>query len=258
MWELNHKESWAPKNWCFWTVVLEKTLESPLDCKEIKPVHPIRNQPWVFIGRTDAEAEAPMLWPPDTKSWLIGKDHDSGKDWGQEEVMTENEMFGWHRWLNGHQSEQTLGDSERQGSLACCSPWGCKKSDTTEWLNDNNNWWENRTLPRGCSWLFLPGLASPAQFSCLVVSESLQHYNCSMPGFPVHNPFLELAQTHVHQVGDAIQPSHPLMFPSPPAFNLCQHQGLFQWVSSSHQVAKVLEFQLQNQSFQWIFRTDFL
>ena len=103
MWELDYKESWAPKNWCFWTVVLKKTLESPLDCKEIQPVHPKGDQFWMFIGRTDVEAEAAILWPPDAKSWLIGKDPDSGKDWAQEERgMTEDEMVGWYHWLNGH------------------------------------------------------------------------------------------------------------------------------------------------------------
>ena len=104
MWKLNCKESWALKNWCFWTAVLEKTLESPLDCKEIQPVHPKGDQSWVFTGRTDAEAETPILWPPDGKSWLIGKDPDAGRDWGQEEKgTTEDEMVGWHHWLNGHE-----------------------------------------------------------------------------------------------------------------------------------------------------------
>ena len=104
MWELDYKESWAPKNWCFWTVVLEKTLESPLDCKEIQPVHPKGDQSWVFIGRTDVEAETPVLWPPDAKSWLTGKDPDAGRDWGQEEKgMIEDEMAGWHHWLDGHE-----------------------------------------------------------------------------------------------------------------------------------------------------------
>ena len=106
MWELDYKESWAPKNWCFWTMVMEKTLESPLDCKEIQPVHPKGNQSWIFIERTDAEAEAPILWPPDAKNWLIWKDPDAGKDWRQEEKgMTEDEMVGWHHWLNGHEFE---------------------------------------------------------------------------------------------------------------------------------------------------------
>ena len=133
MWELDHKESWGPKNWCFLIVVLEKTLESPLDCKEIKPVHPKGNQSWIVIGRTDAEA--PILWPPDVKTWLIRKDPDTGKDWRQEEKgTTEDKMVGWHHWLNGQQLEQTLGDGEGQGSLACCSPWGYKELDCTEWL----------------------------------------------------------------------------------------------------------------------------
>ena len=132
MWELDHKESWAPKNWCFLTVVLEKTLESPLDCKEIKLVNPKGDQPCIFIRRTDAEAEAPILWPPDAKSWLTGKDPDAGKDWGQQEEKgtTEDKMVGWHRQLKGHESEQTLGDGEGQGSLACCSPQGHEESGT--------------------------------------------------------------------------------------------------------------------------------
>ena len=122
MWELDHKEDWVLKNWRFQTMVLEKTLEGPLDSKEIKPVNPKENQSWIFTGRTDAEAEAPIFWPPDVKSWLTGKDPDAGKDWRQEKGMTEDEMVGWHHWLNGHEFEQTLEDSEGQGSLACCSP----------------------------------------------------------------------------------------------------------------------------------------
>ena len=138
MWELDHEEGRVLKNWCFWTVVLEKTLESPLDCK-IKPVNPKGNQPWIFIGRTDAEAEAPILWLPDAKNQLIGKDPDAGKDWRQEEKgTTEDDMVGWHHQLNGHEFEQALGDGKGQGSLACCSPWGCKESYMTEWLNNNN------------------------------------------------------------------------------------------------------------------------
>ena len=120
MWELDHKVGWAPKNWCFWTVVLEKTLESPLDSKEIKPVNPKGNQPWILFGRTDAEAEALILWPPDSKNWLLRRNPDSGKDWRQEEKgMTEDEMFGWHHWINGPEFECTQRDSEGQGSLAC-------------------------------------------------------------------------------------------------------------------------------------------
>ena len=140
MWELDHKESWAPKNWCFWTVVLEKTLESPLDFKEIKPVNPEGNKSWIFIERTDTEADAPILWPPDAKNWLIGKDPDAGKDWRWEEKgTTEDEMVGWHHQYNGHEFEQAPGVADEQGSLACCSPWGCKESETTEqgnWLTD--------------------------------------------------------------------------------------------------------------------------
>ena len=136
MWELDCEESWAPKNWCFWTVVLEKTLESPVDCKEIQPVHPKGDQSWVFIGRTDAEAETPVLWPPHAKSWLIGKDPDAGRDWGQEEKgTTEDEMAGWHLWLNGRESRWTPGVGDGQGGLVCCDSQGRKESDTTEQLN---------------------------------------------------------------------------------------------------------------------------
>ena len=135
MWELDYKESWAQKNWCFWTVVLEKTLESPLDCKEIKSVNPKGNQPWIFIGRTDAETQTPVLWPPVAKNWLLGKDPDAGNDWRQEEKgMTEDEMVGWHHWLDEIEFKQVLGIGDGQGSLACCSPWGCKESDwAPEW-----------------------------------------------------------------------------------------------------------------------------
>ena len=137
MWELDCEESWAPKKWCFRTVVLDKTLESPLQTlKEIQPVHRKRNNSWVFIGRTDVEAETPILWPTDVKNWLIGKDHDPGKDWRQEEKgMTEGETSGWHHWHNGHGFEQALGVGDGQGGLACCSPWGRKVSDMTERLN---------------------------------------------------------------------------------------------------------------------------
>ena len=135
LWELDGEESWAP-NWCFWTAVLEKTLESPLDCKKIQPVHLKGDQSWVFIGRTDVEAEAPVLWPPHAKSWLIGKDSDAGRDWGQEEKgMTEDEMAGWHHWFDGRESEWTPGVGDGQGGLACCDSWGRKESDMTEWLN---------------------------------------------------------------------------------------------------------------------------
>ena len=134
----DYKESWVPKNWCFWTVVLEKTLESPLDFKEIKSVNPKGNQSWIFFGRTDAEAETPILWPPDAKNWLTWKDLDAGKAW-RKKGMTEDEMVGWHHWLNGQEFEQAPGVGDGQGSPACFSPWGCKELDMIEqvnWLTD--------------------------------------------------------------------------------------------------------------------------
>ena len=127
MWELYHKEGWGPKNWFFQIVILEKTLESPLDCEEIKSVNPKGNQPWILIERTDAEAEAPILWLPDVNSWLIGKDPDAGEDWRQKERATGDEMAGWHHQCNEHELRQTLGDGEGQGGLVCCSPWDCKQ-----------------------------------------------------------------------------------------------------------------------------------
>ena len=134
MWELDYKESWALKNWCFWNVVL-KTPESPLECKEIQSIHPKGNQFWIFIGRTDVEAETPILWPPDVKSWLIGKDYDAGKDWGKEKGTAEDEMVGWHHRLNGHGFGWTPGVGDGQRGLACCSSWGYKELDMTERLN---------------------------------------------------------------------------------------------------------------------------
>ena len=155
MWELDHKEGWALKNWCFWTVVLEKTLESPLDCKKIIPINHKWNQPWIFIGRTDAEAS--ILWPPDVKNWLIWKDPDAGKDWRREEKgTTEDEMVRWHHRLDGHDFEQAPGVSDGQGSLACCSPWGRKESDMTEWLNwielDSYYYWIVHSLNKTWKW----------------------------------------------------------------------------------------------------------
>ena len=141
MWELDCEEIWVQKNWCFWTVVLEKTLESPLDCKEIQPVHPKGDQSWVFIGRTDAET--PILGPPHAKSWLIGKDPDAGRDCGQEEKgVTEDEMAGWHHWLNGHEFESTPGVGDGQGGLACCDSWGRRVGH--DWATELN-WTEGRT-----------------------------------------------------------------------------------------------------------------
>ena len=135
--ELDNKIDWALKNWCPQTGLLEKTLESPLDCKEIKPVNPKGNQPWILIGRTDTKA--PVLWPPDGKSWLTGKKSWCWERWKAGEGLTENKMVGWHYRLNGHEFEQTLVDGEGQGSLECCNPWGRTLLDTTEQLNNNNN-----------------------------------------------------------------------------------------------------------------------
>ena len=137
MWELDYKESWAAKNWCFWTVVLEKILESSLDCMEIKPANPKGNQSWIFIGRTDADAESLILWPPDVKNWLIGKDPDAGKYWRWEEKgMTEDEMFRWHHQLDGHEFEQVSGVGDGQTAVACCSPWGRRVGH--DWVNEPN------------------------------------------------------------------------------------------------------------------------
>ena len=178
MWELDYEESWAPKNWCFWTVMLEKTLESPLDYKEIQPVHPKGDQSWVFTGRTDVEAETPILWPPDPKSWLIGKDPDAGRDWGQEEKgTTEDEMAGWHHRLDWHEFGWTPGVGDGQGGLACCDSWGCKESDTTERLNWTElrrgklNWTEKRQTERaancGCFSTIHPSLSGDSILLCL-------------------------------------------------------------------------------------------
>ena len=168
MLELDGEESWAPKNWCFWTVVLEKTLESPLDCKEIQPVHPKGNQSWMFIGRTDVEAETPVLWPPHAKSWLIGKDPDAGRDWGQEEKeMMEDEMAGWHHRLDGCESEWTPGVGDGQGGLACCDSWGGKESDTGERLN----WTDSGELgnPERSSSAGQGRVPAPPQGRCIIL-----------------------------------------------------------------------------------------
>ena len=158
MWDLNHKESWVPVYWCFWTVVLEKALKSTLDSKEIKPAHLKGNQSRIFTGRTDAEVEAPTLWPPDMKNWLIGKDPDAGEDWRQEEETTENEMVGWHHWLDGHEFKQALEVGNGLGSLVCCSPWGHKELDTTEGPNWTVQFSQHQLLKRLCflHCVFLP------------------------------------------------------------------------------------------------------
>ena len=164
-WELDCEESWVPKNWCFWTVVLEKTFESPLDCKEIQPEG---DQSWVFFGRTDAKAETPILWPPDAKSWLTGKDSDAGRDWGQEEKgTTEAEMAGWHHRLNGHEFEWTPGVGDGQGGLACCDSWGRKESDTTErWNWTELNWMNTSSI-----------ISSPATQKYIIFMTPFQSWN---------------------------------------------------------------------------------
>ena len=181
MWEFDCEESWALKNLCFWTVVLEKTLESPLDCKETQPVHSEDDQPWDFFGRNDGKAESPVVWPPHVKSWLIGKDSDAGRDWGREEKgTTEDEMAGWHHWLDGRESGWTPGVGDGQGGLACCYSWGGKESDTTEQLN----WTESdltgrhgRTIPTifGKGWRF-PGFGPlPTPWSFISALEMSRH-----------------------------------------------------------------------------------
>ena len=163
MWELDYKESWVPKKWCFWTVMLEKTLESPLDSKEIQPVHPKGNQSWTFIERTVAEAEAPILWPPDVKNWLIGKDPDAGKDLRQEEKgTTEDEMVGWHHWLDGHEFEQVLGVNDGQGGLGCCGPWSRRVGH--DWVTKLN--WQISKIQKKNSVYFLSYESKFSLFYC--------------------------------------------------------------------------------------------
>ena len=160
-WELDHKEGWALKNWCFRTVVLEKTLESPLDCKEIQSVHSNGDQPWMFVGRNDAEAKTPLLWPPHAKSWLTGKDSDAGKDCGWEEKGTaKDEMAGWHYWLDGHEFEWTLGVGDGQGGLVCCNSWGRRVGH--DWVTELNC---HTGLPL-FQMLVTKGVASPCISHC--------------------------------------------------------------------------------------------
>ena len=171
MWELDYKESWVLKNWCCWAVVLEKTLESPLDSQEIQPVHPKGNQSLIFIGRTDVEAETRILWPPDWKRWLARKDPDAGKDCRQEEKgTTEDEMVGWHPWLSGHEFEWTLGAGDGQAGLACCGHWGCKESDTTEWLSWTDQY---ETCLQECTFPYVLGHWS----FCLISGQVLSRFH---------------------------------------------------------------------------------
>ena len=189
MWKLDYKESWVLKNWCFWTVVLEKTLESPLDCKEIQPLHPKGDQSWVFIERIDAEAETPILGSPDAKNWLIGKGPGAGKDWGQEEKgTTEDEMVGWHHRLNRYRFGWTPGVCDGQESLACCYSWGHKESDMTEQLN----WTEHKARQRGdheirprdvsghCSWI---SVTAASEWHCILLPPLLDSWfhSCHPP-----------------------------------------------------------------------------
>ena len=193
-WCLKSNTVILPKNWCFQIVVLEKTLESTLDSKEIKSVNPKGNQPWVFIGKTDAEAL--ILWPHDAKSWPTGKDPDAGKDWVQEgKGATKDETVGWHCRLSGHEFEQAPRDSEGQGSLACCSSWGCKVSDMTELLNNKTN-----VLEEGDSDFSIVCSCSAAN-SCPTLCDLM---NCSMPGFPVLHSIPKFAHTYILWVSDTI------------------------------------------------------
>ena len=200
MWEPDYEESWALKNWCFWTVVLEKTLESPLDWEEIQPVHPKGNQSWLFIRRTDAEAETPVLWPPDAKNWLIGKDTDAGKDWRPEKKgTTEDENVGWHHQLNGHEFEQAPEVGDGQGNLAFCSPWGHKESDTTKWLN----WTEISFLTEWnelCSQFYF----SPAKKSHLCNENYVLNYKLLSPW--ATGPSLSLNLTNLTKLAVIPQP----------------------------------------------------
>ena len=273
-------------------------------------INPKGNQLWIFIGRADVEAEAPILWPPDGKSWLIGKDSDTGKNRRQEEKGTpEDEMVGWHHWLHRYEFEQTPGDGEtgKPGMLQSMQ----SQTDMTEWLNNNNL--KSSSIPNTVvvvqspshvrflttPWTVPHHLLEFAQVHVHFIGDAIQPSHPLLPssatalnlsqhqgifqwvvclhqsislllscdrlfvtpwtaGFPALHQLLELAQTFVHWISHAIQPSQPLSSPSPTAFNLSLQQGIFQWVLSAHKVAKVLEFQLQHQFFQWTSMTDFL
>ena len=278
MWKLDHNEGWVLKSWCF-VIMLEKTLENSLDCREIKPVNTKGNQPWIFIGRTDAEAL--VLWPFDVKSGLIGKDPDSQKDWGEEKKVAEDEMVGEYHQVKGHEFERIPGDSGGQRSLLFYSPWDHKELGTTTeqqhfWMVEIRMRWElnlRNKYKRASFFLISYCRAVEKYWKCksekkvrevalitlqaqtqatwggggggaeqqltVKVSESWDRtsfqsitqscltlcdpMNRSTPGLPVHHQLLESTQTHVRWVTDAIQPSHPLLSPSPPALNLSQH-----------------------------------
>ena len=210
-----------------------------LDHKEIQPAHPKGNQPWIFIGRTDVEAETSILWPPDAKSWLIGKDPDAGKDWRWEEKgTTEDEIVGWHHRLNWHEFGLTIGVGDGQGGRASCSPRCCRVGH--DWAT-GLNWTE---------------LIDELLFSHSVCPPLCDPMGWCTPGSPILDHLPKLTQIPIHWLSDAIQQSNPLSSPSPPAFNLPQHQDLFLMSWPLQQAAKVLELQLQHQSFQWIFRID--
>ena len=191
LWELDHKESWAPKNWRFQTVVLGKTLESPLNCKDIRPGNAKGNQFWIFIGRTDAETEAPILWPPDVKNWLINKDPDAGKDWRQEEKgTTEDEMIGWHHLLDGHEFEQTPGLGDGQGSLACCGPRGHRVG---------HDWMTELTGTVTCSYVYLhTNMVTPGSSQIHSVALHNSSYVHSHANRFLYSNIFTLLQDHLH------------------------------------------------------------
>ena len=209
MWELDCEESRAPNNWCFWTVVLEKTLERPLNFKEVQPVHPKGDQPWVFIGRTDAKAEIPVLSPPDEKNWLIGKHPDAGRDWGKEERgMTEYEVVGWHHQFNGHGFGWTPGVRDGQGGLACCGSWDCKEFDMTEWLKWTETWFNNNEKHSSLFRLYYKTInLSSVQFSPIALSSPL---DCSMPGLPVPH-FLSICPNKFMSIDSMMPSKHPFL-----------------------------------------------
>ena len=225
-------------------MVLEKILQGPLDCKEIQPINRKKNQPWIFTGRTAVEAEAPILCPPDAKNWLTGKDPDPGKDWRQEEKrVTEDETVVWNHLLDG-QSLCNLGVLLMNTEAWRAAVHGVAKTQTRlrDWTGTGK---KVRRTKEG-------------SFSSVAQSDFLRHHELQHARPPCPSSTPRVYSNSIHWISDAIQPSHPLSSLSPPAPNPSQHQSLFQWVNSSYEVAKVLEFQLQHQSVQWTQRTDLL